>query len=682
MTPRHASTWLIAVVLAGACATALHTRVYTDFERVRLRVVTAAEAASPAGRVVATLPDLGRLVGQPTALVVRLANASGTPRVIRITAGGAVLRERAVPPTERDVRVDLSVSDGAELADAGRVEFAAPAGGWTLNYLEVANVHGYSSGLFEFMITPSSARTPRRLGALASGLAFVLLTALYGLCWCRIAHRRGRRAYAALAVLVASFLVAVLAAPFVSDFAIYLAPHTLLVCLAVLYYPAMAVVARTRVWPPLKRVWPPLKRGARWVWVTVPLSVQGTGVSLGRAVKRGTAAAWAKRNHVIYVAAVVVFVSSIAKWYEPDTGLTALIKFGDRIDHQRLASLGDVPLRVYANSVGYDGQYYAQLAVDPLVRDPAFSVALDAPAYRARRILFSWTAYVAGLGRPGWIVHAYAVQYVVLWILLAWVLCRWFPPTSVQNLALWLACLFSEGLILSVLSAVPDGPGMLLLALGVAAMERGRPTRAAAVVGIACLAKSTNVLWSAMVVGPEDVRRRNWQGVVLRGLLVAAPLTAWMLYLVLGTPLGGASELVAGSRGISNNFAVPFSGYAAKWGATVAELRDAGWDSYARFSLLALIGLTTQAVVLLAVRDWRNPWWRAGMGSVVLMAFLGPAVWEGYPGAVTRVLLPMVFAFNAVLPRDTRWFWPLFVLGNLALLHSLEALRLPFWRYI
>ena len=232
-----------------------------------------------------------------------------------------------------------------------------------------------------------------------------------------------------------------------------------------------------------------------------------------------------------------------------------------------------------------------------------------------------------------------------------------------------------------MLSTVPDGPGMLLLALGVAAMERGRTNRAAWVVGIACLAKSTNVLWSAMVVGPEDVRHRNWQGVVLRGLLVAAPLTAWMLYLVLGTPLGGASELVAGSHGISNNFAVPFSGYAAKWGATVAELRDAGWDSYARFSLLALIGLTTQAVVLLAVRDWRNPWWRASIGSIVLMAFLGPAVWAGYPGAVTRVLLPMTFAFNAVLPR-TRWFWPLFVLGNLPLLHSLEALRVPFWRYI
>ena len=94
-----------------------------------------------------------------------------------------------------------------------------------------------------------------------------------------------------------------------------------------------------------------------------------------------------------------------------------------------------------------------------------------------------------------------------------------------------------------------------------------------------------------------------------------------------------------------------------------------------------MIGLTIQAAVLLIVRVWRNPWWRAGMGSVMLMVVLGPAVWEGLPGAATRVLLPMTFAFNVVLP-GTRWFWPLWVLGNLAIIPALEVLRVPFWYYL
>ena len=38
------------------------------------------------------------------------------------------------------------------------------------------------------------------------------------------------------------------------------------------------------------------------------------------------------------------------------------------------------------------------------------------------------------------------------------------------------------------------------------------------------------------------------------------------------------------------------------------------------------------------------------------------------------VLLPMTFAFNIILPRN-RWFWPLFVLGNLTVLHSLEVIQ-------
>jgi hypothetical protein len=133
--------------------------------------------------------------------------------------------------------------------------------------------------------------------------------------------------------------------------------------------------------------------------------------------------------------------------------------------------------------------------------------------------------------------------------------------------------------------------------------------------------------------------------------------------------------------GGGRNFAAPLAGYLKNWSLILSALHDEGWDSYYRFSLYAMIGLTAQTVVLLAVRDWRNPWWRAGMGSVVLMLALGPAVWEGANPAATRVLLPMTFAFNVVLPRN-RWFWPLWGLGNLSILSALEVLRVPFWYYI
>ena len=91
--------------------------------------------------------------------------------------------------------------------------------------------------------------------------------------------------------------------------------------------------------------------------------------------------------------------------------------------------------------------------------------------------------------------------------------------------------------------------------------------------------------------------------------------------------------------------------------------------------------LTALASVLLVVLLGRaNPL----MFTVysLLMIVLGENVWAGYPGAATRVLLPMTFAFNVLLPRSA-WFWPLFVLGNLTVLQGLETLRVPFlWQFL
>ena len=64
---------------------------------------------------------------------------------------------------------------------------------------------------------------------------------------------------------------------------------------------------------------------------------------------------------------------------------------------------------------------------------------------RARRILFAWTAYAAGVGRPWWILQAYALQNVACWIALSLLLLRWFEPGTTRMAALWTATFFSGG---------------------------------------------------------------------------------------------------------------------------------------------------------------------------------------------------------------------------------------------
>ena len=88
---------------------------------------------------------------------------------------------------------------------------------------------------------------------------------------------------------------------------------------------------------------------------------------------------------------VALFLAACARSYHPGYGFTGLIHFSKDSHDLQLPAVQSAPhLEVEG---GYDGLYYAQLAVDPLLRDPAIDRALDSPPYRARRILFSWTAY-------------------------------------------------------------------------------------------------------------------------------------------------------------------------------------------------------------------------------------------------------------------------------------------------
>jgi hypothetical protein len=140
-------------------------------------------------------------------------------------------------------------------------------------------------------------------------------------------------------------------------------------------------------------------------------------------------ARWARIATVaLYLATVLVFLQSMRQYYHRNTGFTELIDFGDQFYETVLPAIRGVPRYTDPRSPGYDGQFYAQLAIEPLLRNRDLDKALDSPPYRARRILFAWTAYVFGLGQPWWILKVYAMQNIAAWLLLAWLLLRWLPP--------------------------------------------------------------------------------------------------------------------------------------------------------------------------------------------------------------------------------------------------------------
>lgn len=368
-----------------------------------------------------------------------------------------------------------------------------------------------------------------------------------------------------------------------------------------------------------------------------------------------------------YLAAVVLFLWCVAQFHRADTGFSSLISIGDMLGDSEVTALRHVPHYVYESSPGYDGAYYVQIALYPTLDNPELKKAIDNLPYRAKRILFCWAAWLLGLGQPAWIVQAHALLNVLCWLALAAVLLRWFPATSWENLLRWAAVMFSHGVIMSVRNSLVDGPSLLLVALALRWLELGRARAGAVTLALAGLGKETNLLASAGL--DFDWRApRTWPRALLIVAAIALPLAAWMLFIRL--KFGPADDSGLG------NFTWPFAGFVEKW--------RAAWSGVIGPDRSALQWATFAAVVALAVQwsffvaRWRpaDRWWRVGFAFAILMAFVSTPVWEGYPGASTRVLLPMTLAFNVLVPRGRRGLL-LLLAGNLTVAASVFEFSPP-----
>jgi hypothetical protein len=362
-----------------------------------------------------------------------------------------------------------------------------------------------------------------------------------------------------------------------------------------------------------------------------------------------------------YFACVVLFCRGFMKLERRD-GATSFIRFGSKFEARSLSALKQVPHRVDPDSYGYDGQFYAQIALSPGLADPELRTAMDNLPYRARRILFSWTAWLLGLGQPAWVIRAYAVQNVLFWLAGSLLLLRWLPPTSWFNFGRWATLLFSAGWLASVTAALLDGPALVVLLLGAWLIDRGRPNFGAAILGLSALGKETNVLagWTSVV--PLD-RAAPIKTFLVRGLLLITPLVAWFGYVYWQV---GASS---GKR----NFALPFEGLVGKVGEICREVEQQGWPAHEWMSVLCFASLTVHLGYFLVRWQWSQLWWRLGLPYAILGICLGSAVLEGFPGAYCRALLPLLAAFNLSL-KPTKTGWMLLVLGNLGVAQGVHEI--------
>jgi hypothetical protein len=273
-------------------------------------------------------------------------------------------------------------------------------------------------------------------------------------------------------------------------------------------------------------------------------------------------------------------------------------------------------------------------------------------------------AWLLGLGRPFWILNAYAALNLIFWAGFAWLAHGLFSPHGWSGLLGYAAVLVTCGVIESMQASLTDLPSFTLI---LAALMVGG-TRGAGILAAAALVRSTSLIGFvglAELAPPwRDAVRRN----LVRGLIAAVPLGLWVMY-VLWRFRGREVGFDGG------NLAMPFQGMMEKLGefsvtAVHGPIRWHRWyyeiyKSYELHALLTIISVVAQTIYIALHREWRNPVWRWGAVVTVYFSCISFLSWESH-FTITRHALPMTLLFNLLLAaRPTKAWLIWFLMGNL-----------------
>lgn len=291
------------------------------------------------------------------------------------------------------------------------------------------------------------------------------------------------------------------------------------------------------------------------------------------------------------IAIAVVVVAAIA-------GLFYGIAFqGDITGFFRIGSVlplspfleGRQPL-IWPDQIGYDGQQFLSIALDPGLQDPGTIAALDSPRYRYQRILYPLLGYLLGGGQPMLIPYALVGLNVASIIGLVWVTSRYLQPHRETWQGLLVLAIPGVWMVFSLSTA--DLLTSFLLVIAIANYRANHPRAVAIALALACLARETMLLvWLAVVLTSLWERKRKQ----LRSLLwVPLPVAAWGVYAWARLGTQDAPE--------TNNIGLPLVGIARKFASFFSgDLPPKQWVLESNFFLLLLVFAAAIAISLQAL---------------------------------------------------------------------------------
>jgi len=251
---------------------------------------------------------------------------------------------------------------------------------------------------------------------------------------------------------------------------------------------------------------------------------------------------------------IVVTVGSANLWGHFRGEILGFFRIGTVIP--RSPYVGHVPEHVLSKGeLGYDGQFFLTLALDPGLHQRGSIAALDNPRYRYRRILYPFLASLITLGYKPAIPYALVGINGACLVGIVFILALWFQETG---LSAWLGLLALGivGVWIVFLLSTADLLASFLLIISLYAYFHRRVWLTALAMAAAGLTHETLLL----VLGGfwfDALLKRNWRDLSILTLAVL-PAGIWNIHILKTLPVRGSTT------GFFENFTLPAAGMVAK----------------------------------------------------------------------------------------------------------------------
>jgi len=213
---------------------------------------------------------------------------------------------------------------------------------------------------------------------------------------------------------------------------------------------------------------------------------------------------------------------------------------------------------IFQDELGYDGQQFLSIALDPFLQDLDTLASLDHPAYRYRRILYPLLSYFLGFGNSQIIPYVMVAINAIAILLIIWVTGLYFKSYSAKvNQALFVLAIPGVWIVLSL--STSDLLAGLFLVSAFYFYQRNKPIYMSLMVSLGCLTRETlMLLWMALIVDAMWQKKDHYFKYL--GMAIIPPL-AWNIYVILlglnGAP--GTGNFGSLAFGIIQKFLFMFS---------------------------------------------------------------------------------------------------------------------------